>query len=107
MLIYVVIQNLMSNFLCNLANVRAINFSILVLLGNTFIKGDYSLVFVASDSNGNTAMCYSKLYVKCKSSFVVEWARPRIWDLQMYIGRLESNCFKVLLFLVLQFIMSM
>ena len=107
MLIYVVIQNLMSNFLCNLANVRAINFSILVLLGNTFIKGDYSLVFVASDSNGNTAMCYSKLYVKCKSSFVVERVKPRIWDFQMYVGRLESNCFKILLFLVLQFIMSM
>nr|XP_034312620.1 uncharacterized protein LOC105346442 isoform X2 [Crassostrea gigas] len=32
--------------------------------GNTFTWGDYSLLFMASDDNGNTAMCHSKLYVR-------------------------------------------
>lgn len=36
------------------------------ILGNIFIWGDYSLLFMVFDDNGNIVMCYSKLYVRCK-----------------------------------------
>eukprot|EP00105_Crassostrea_gigas_P030833 XP_011453294.1 PREDICTED: uncharacterized protein LOC105346438 isoform X1 [Crassostrea gigas] len=31
---------------------------------NRFTWGDYSLMFMASDDNGNTAMCHSKMYIR-------------------------------------------
>ncbi|XP_065921864.1 uncharacterized protein [Magallana gigas] len=59
--------------------------------GNTFTWGDYSLLFMASDDNGNTAMCHSKLYVRYNH----ECPAPRTSSQKIYCSASSKDICKL------------
>lgn len=66
--------------------------TLICISGSTFTRGDYSLLFMASDDNGNTAMCHSKLYVRCKFVLIHHSWKSSWCKLKQILNYLGNKC---------------